>query len=140
MNEQTKIICYAHGEADVTAGPATIAICVIDAEGEVVHESTQSIGNSTADLAAYQAVLAGLQQLVELYGVDTKAMYFEMRLDNELVAAHVSNQQPVINPGHVPMFVAVHNLCVEHFPQITFSYVTPEQNRAVKNLARSSLD
>jgi ribonuclease HI len=134
------IICFTAGEANGNPGPAAIGVYIVGGDGAVLHEVGQGIGNGTATYAAYQAVLVGLQALTQILGSETKTVSIDLRLDNESVQEQLNAKRQITDPGLVPLFVAIHNLCVECFPNLTFTGIPKEQNEGASKLVSGVLD
>lgn len=114
------ISCFTHGEAAGNPGASTVRVAIVDEAGHTLHIREQAIGNGTADFASYQAVLVGLQSLHEMLGADTRVTIIELWVENEAIASQLNHEAPVTDPGLVPLFMAIHNLRVLHFPSLTY--------------------
>lgn len=134
------IMCSVGGEARGNPGTAAIGVFVTSADGVMIEEMAQGIGNATENFAAYYAVMVGLQTLQSLYGEKTLAMQFEVRLDNEFVQKQLSNETPITDPGSVPLFIEIHNMRVTHFPNMTVQLVTRADDNDVYRLVKEALD
>jgi ribonuclease HI len=130
---------FTLGNSQGNPGPSAIAIQIVDTKGAVLIEFSEKIGNATADFAAYQAVMRGLQAAKDHFGTTTKAMLFEIKLDNEFVKKQLSGEAPIHEPGLVPYFIEIHNLHVSDFPQLTFALVSQESNKHIEKLLTEAL-
>jgi hypothetical protein len=77
--------------------------------------------------------MLALQTLKQMYAEETSAMKFEIHLDSELVKKQLNAEQSVQDPGLVPMFIEIHNMKVVSFPNIYFTLVSKEENKAHSN-------
>lgn len=134
------IICYTDGGARGNPGPAGIGVYVTDANGTMLQEIKQAIGNGTNNFAEYQAVLVGLETLKAMYGKATKTIKFEIRLDSELVKKQLNAEYQIKEPGLVPLFIAIHNLRVSAFPNLTLTHIPRAQNKQADRLVNEVLD
>lgn len=134
------IIAYTDGGARGNPGPAAIGVHVTDASGKVLAEHKSYIGNSTNNFAEYQAVMSALELLQKRYGKKSKEMQFELRLDSELVKKQLNNEYQIKEPGLVPLFIAIHNLRVSNFPNLTLTHVPREKNKEADRLVNEALD
>lgn len=134
------IICYAAGAARGNPGRAAAGVYVTDADGTMICETAEVIGNSTDVFAQYHAVMLALQTLTEEYDEATRTTQFELRLDNEFVKQQLNSEQPVTEPGLVPMFIEIHNMRVAHFPHLTLTRISSEQNADATRLVNEALD
>lgn len=114
------LTCWTCGEAAGNPGAATVRMAIVDEAGQTLYTREQAIGNSTSDFASYQAVLVGMQSLCEMLDADTQVTTIELWVENEAVASQLNHEAPVTDPGLVPLFIAIHNLRVLHFPSLTY--------------------
>ncbi len=135
-----KIIVYTDGGSRGNPGPAAIGAQIQSASGEVIGEISETIGNSTNNIAEYQAVATALGALKKKYGKKTKDMTWEIRLDSELVKKQLSNEYQIKDVGLIPLFIEIHNLRVSAFPHLTLTHVPREQNKAADRLVNEALD
>jgi len=135
-----KIICYTAGRAQGNPGPAEIAVCIIDKQGQGGVAVKRSIGNASSDFAAYNAVMVGLQTLLEKYGTQALITHFEIHLDNEPVKKQLNNEDQINDPGLVPMFIEIHNMRVVSFPNLTFLLTPADKNPAVVQVLNKVVD
>ena len=70
------ITIFTDGGSRGNPGPSAIGVYITDAEGKVVKEVSESIGNATNNFAEYQAVMRGLQIAKELFGKKTNEIQF----------------------------------------------------------------
>ncbi len=134
------ITCYTYGIAKANPGLAAIGVSIHDSAGAVLHEVGHTIGNGTTDYAAYQAVMTGLTALVQIFGDATKTIECTIVLSHDDVEAQLAHRHVVQNPGLIPLFMAIHNMRVEHFPYLAYTVVSPAENTIAKNLATAALD
>lgn len=135
-----KIIAYTDGGARGNPGPAAIGVYIIDQEGKVLKEVSQSLGNATNNFAEYNGVMVALQTLKAMYGKNTKDMDFEIRLDSELVKKQLNGEYQIKEPGLVPYFIEIHNMRVSSFPNLTLTHVPREKNKEADRLVNEALD
>ena len=134
------IVCHTAGASKGNPGPGAIGVLIKAANGEIVKELAQTIGNATTDFSEYYAVMVCLQTLQKLYEDKTKTMSFEVRLDSELVAHHLNAKTAINDPGLVPMFIEIHNMRVASFPKLIVTLISNEENIAVEKLLSEALD
>ena len=134
------ILIYCDGGARGNPGPSAIGVQVVDAEGKVLKEVSEKIGNATNSFAEYQAVLRGLEVASQHFGNNTKDIHFEIKLDSELVKKQLNNETQIMEPGLVPYFIAIHNLRVSTFPNLTFTQISQELNKEADRLVNEALD
>ncbi|MDP2650280.1 MAG: ribonuclease HI family protein [bacterium] len=135
-----KIIVHTDGGARGNPGPAGAGIVIADGKGKVLKEISQFLGNGTNNFAEYQAVATALHELKKHFGKKTKTMKFEIKLDSELVKKQLAGEYQIKEPGLVPLFIEIHNLCVANFPNVVFTHVRREQNKRADELANEAMD
>ena len=135
-----KIIAYTDGDARGNPGPSGIGVHIIDADGKVLKEVSEFIGNSTSHFAEYQGVMVGLQTLTAMFGKATKEMEFELRMNSELVKKQLNSEDQINEPGLVPMFIEIHNMRVASFPNLILAQVKSELNQEAGRLANDAID
>ncbi len=135
-----KIFVNTDGGARGNPGPAAVGVFVTDADGKMLKEVKQTIGNSSNNFAEYQAVLIGLETLKQMYGKATRDKEIVLRLDSELVKKQLNAEYQIKEPGLVPNFIAIHNLRVTNFPHLTLQHVPREQNKEADRLVNEALD
>ncbi len=131
-----EIICYTAGTAKANPGAAAVGVSI----PLLGIEIAQSIGNATDEYASYQAVMVALEAVLESIGEKTKETSVIVMLDNQQVANQLNATAPVTHPGLVPYYIAIHNLCVLHFPQTNFVYIDTADNQIAVKLSMNALD
>ena len=132
---------YADGGARGNPGPAGSGAVVFDTAGKRVVEVSDYIGETTNNVAEYEAVLRGLAKLKETYADG----FFDhtpviVRMDSELVIKQLRAEYKVKHPNLVPRHLALKNLIARHFPRITFEHVRREFNKDADELANQAMD
>ena len=124
---------YSDGGARGNPGPAAIGV-VISSQGEIVATISKYIGETTNNQAEYQAIIAGLEKVLEY-----KAEIVECFLDSELVVKQLRHEYKVKNKDLATLFVKAHNLSLQ-FKKISFNHVPREDNKAADKLVNEALD
>ncbi|MDA8597184.1 ribonuclease HI family protein [Candidatus Pacebacteria bacterium] len=135
-----KVIAYTDGGSRGNPGPAAVGVYIVDEAGTVLREVKETIGNSTNNIAEYTAVLTALETLKAMHGQATTEMMVEIRLNSELIQKQLSGEYQITEPGLVSYFIAIHNLRVTNFPQLTLTQVKREENTEADRLVNEALD
>lgn len=135
-----QILINTDGGSRGNPGPAAVGVYITTADGKVLKEVKQTIGNATNNIAEYQAVYTALDTLKQMYGKATKEKDFTLRLDSELVKKQLNGEYQIKEPGLVPTFIGIHNLRVSNFPNLTFVHVPRAQNKEADRLVNEALD
>jgi ribonuclease HI len=134
-----KIIVHSDGGARGNPGPAAIGVVIEKENGEILEELSETIGDSTNNIAEYTAVLRGLHALQAAYGEKTVDLEIDWRLDSELVVKQLAGEYKVKNPGLRPLFDEIRDLRAR-FPKLSLKHVRREENKEADRLVNEALD
>lgn len=134
-----KIICYTDGGARGNPGPAGIGVYAVDAAGEVQFEYKQVIGETTNNVAEYQAVIEALRLLKENFSNIETDWLVEFRLDSELVVKQILGQYRVKEPTLQGLHAQIKEK-IALFSHINFIHVPRAQNKEADRLVNEALD
>lgn len=135
-----KIICHTDGGARGNPGPAGAGAIIAKADGAVLAEVSQFLGNASNNFAEYAAVLLALKTLKKRFGKKTQSLKVEIKMDSQLVARQLSHTYQIKEPGLVPQFIEIHNLRVRDFPHLSFTHIPREKNKDADRLANEAMD
>jgi ribonuclease HI len=122
------------GGARGNPGPAAVAAVASEADGEVLAERSEYIGEATNNVAEYRALLLGLELAREL-GADE----VEVVNDSELVARQIGGEYKVKHAGLKPLFLeAMREL--RQFDAWAVRPVRRESNERADELVNEALD
>jgi len=132
---------YADGGARGNPGPAGAGAVVFDGSGKRVLEVADYLGETTNNVAEYEAVLRGLAKLANSYPEG----FFNhtpvtVRMDSQLVVKQIRGEFRVKHPNLVPRHLELKNLVSRSFPRITFEHVRREDNTDADALANTAMD
>lgn len=132
---------YADGGARGNPGPAGSGAVVFDTTGKRVVEVADYIGETTNNVAEYEAVLRGLRALRAAFpeGYFTQ-MSLLIRMDSKLVIEQLKGNYKVKHPNLVPRYLEVKNELARAFPIVTFEHVRREFNKDADALANQAMD
>jgi ribonuclease HI len=115
-------------------GPAAAAAVLATADGELVEERAELIGDATNNVAEYRALLLGIELAREL-----GAEEIEIVNDSELVARQIGGEYKVKHAGLKPLFAeAMREL--RGFHRWAVRPVRREQNARADELVNEALD
>jgi ribonuclease HI len=131
----TKIlIIHTDGGSRGNPGPAAIGAVV----GE--KEYSQSIGNTTNNIAEYSAVIFALKKAKQLLTkTGAKRTEVELQTDSELLVKQLNAEYKIKDANLVPLFINVWNLR-QDFASVKFVHVLREKNKAADRLVNKALD
>lgn len=132
---------YADGGARGNPGPAGSGAVVFDTAGKRVVEVADYIGETTNNVAEYEAVLRGLRALRAAYPEGYFTHYaLLIRMDSKLVIEQLKGNYKVKHPNLVPRYLEVKNELARAFPIVTFEHVRREFNKDADALANKAMD
>jgi ribonuclease HI len=125
---------FTDGGARNNPGPAAIGVVIGDKEyGEYLGETTNNV-------AEYQAVIFALKKVRHLLGKEKlKNTKVIVNLDSELVASQLNGKYKILEPDLQPLFVEVWNLKFD-FPHLEFHHIPREKNKKADKLVNQALD
>lgn len=135
-----KLILHTDGGARGNPGPAGIGVVANGEKGELVYEVSRYIGETTNNVAEYEALIAGLEEAKKIYGDKLREMRIEVRMDSELVVRQLTGVYKVKDPGMKAQFARVAKLRMEDVPNMTFSHVFREANAHADELVNRAID
>ena len=130
---------YTAGSALGEPGKAAAGVYITDEAGVCIEEISQPLGNGTRDFAAYYAVLLALQLLQKNHYPNTNQVTYTISLSNTFVYEQLVGKRPMKEPGLVPLFIEIHNLRIESFPDILFKGVADSENQKASDLVAQQL-
>jgi ribonuclease HI len=129
-----KLVVNVDGGARGNPGPAAIAAVVQDAEGEVLEEHSEAIGEATNNVAEYRALLLGIETAVA-----RGAQQVDLVGDSELIVRQVKGDYKVkdatLRELHDQALKAL-----KAFEVWTIRHVRREDNAEADRLVNEELD
>jgi ribonuclease HI len=93
-----KVVVHVDGGARGNPGPAAAAAVVSDLDGTVLDEATETLGETTNNVAEYRGLLLGLARARALGATEVEVVN-----DSELVAKQVNGEYKVKHPAMKPL-------------------------------------
>jgi len=132
--EKNKIIIYCDGGSRGNPGPAAIGVII----GE--KQYSQAIGNTTNNIAEYQAVIFALKKAKHLLGKNkAKQVTLEIRIDSELLYKQIAGQYKILDKKLQPLFIEIWNL-KQDFKEVVFIRLDREKNKEADYLVNQALN
>ncbi len=122
------------GAARGNPGPAGIGVQITDAEGRVVDEIAEGLGETTNNVAEYTAAIRGLRRASEL-----GASRVLLRSDSKLLIEQLAGRYRVRAPHLQDLHRAVMRE-VAAFQRVDFEHVRRERNQEADRLANQGVD
>jgi len=121
------------GGARNNPGPAGIGV-VLEKDGQVIKTLKRSIGETTNNIAEYQALVAGLQ-LAKTHGAEK----LTVQMDSELIVNQMKQHYKVKDPELGQWFIKAWNL-VQLFDKVEFRHIPREMNSLADRLVNEAID
>ena len=125
---------YVDGGARGNPGPAAIAAVVQGADGELLEERSETIGEATNNVAEYRALLLGIERASAL-----GAGALELIGDSELIVRQVKGEYKVKDETLRGLHRQVLGALAD-FDEWTIGHVRREQNEEADRLVNEALD
>jgi ribonuclease HI len=129
-----KVVVHVDGGARGNPGPAAIGVVVSGADGELLEQLGETIGETTNNVAEYRALLRGLERARAL-----GAREVEVVGDSELVAKQVNGQYKVKHAGLKPLHAQALQ-ALAGFERWRVRTVPRAQNAGADALVNAALD
>ncbi len=129
-----RLITEADGGSRGNPGPAAYGALVRDADtGEVLNSEGLAIGIATNNVAEYSGLIAALEMAK---AIDPTAAV-EVRMDSKLVIEQLAGRWRIKHPDLKPLAIRAQAL---RPPQVSWTWVPREQNKAADALVNAALD
>lgn len=131
---------FCDGGSRGNPGPAACAFVVFNPSGTIVYQSGQYLGNTTNNLAEYQAVINALQWLRQNDQL-SNPVPVNFYLDSQLVINQLNGlykiKHPILKLKYLEILKLKKNL---KFKIVNFSYLPRSQNYHADALVNETLD
>ncbi len=132
-----KIVLNTDGGARGNPGPAGIGFVIKGEDEKLIYSHGQYIGETTNNQAEYQALLAGLEWIVENIEGEKEIVCY---LDSELVVRQLNGEYKMKNEGLKPLFEKIKKLIFVEELQTVFNHVPREKNKEADMLVNKAID
>lgn len=129
-----KLTVHVDGGSRGNPGPAAAGAVASNADGEIVGERGEMIGEATNNVAEYRAVLLGAALALELGATE-----IELINDSELIAYQLSGKYKVKHADMKPLYAEA-IAALGRFDSWSISCVRREQNEHADLLVNQTLD
>jgi len=129
-----KVFIYSDGGSRGNPGPSGIGIVILDEKKKRIKELFKYIGETTNNNAEYNAVIAGLEEALNL-NAEEAVLY----LDSELVVKQLTGEYRVKNAEIKPLFDrAVEKL--KNFKSYEIKHIDREKNKEADKLVNKAIN
>lgn len=134
-----KITIFTDGGARGNPGPAAAGAVIFDEAGHVVKEVSDYLGETTNNVAEYEALLRVLHATKQIFGIELLHMEVEIKMDSELIVRQMHGIYKVKEPSLKERYIQVKEL-LKDIPNATFTHVRREQNKHADRLVNEAID
>lgn len=135
-----RILIHTDGGARGNPGPAGAGAVLKRADGEVIAEVSEYLGERTNNWAEYQALILALTALEkQLPSSELKDAAVEVYMDSELIVKQLSGEYRVKEPALKEQHAIVRSL-LERLPRVVFRHVRRAENEKADQLANDAMD
>lgn len=128
------LLLMVDGASRGNPGPSAIGVVIKDAQGKVLKEIGEHIGELTNNVAEYRALIRALEE--------AKAMHadsVEIRSDSDLLVSQLQGSYKVKSPDLGPLYLDALRL-LRGFSRYSFLKIPRGQNAAADALANRAID
>lgn len=136
MKNFNKIIVYTDGGSRGNPGPSALGVYI----ETLKKEYSEYIGETTNNVAEYQAIVFALKKIKHLVGSEAAAETdVEVRSDSELLMNQLGGKFKIKEEHLFPYFIAIWN-SKQDFKSVTFVHVPREKNKEADRLVNRALN
>lgn len=125
---------YIDGAARGNPGPAGIGAVILDKDDNVQVEIHEYIGETTNNVAEYQALIRGLREAEHLAPAG-----IEIYSDSQLLVRQMTGVYQVRHPNLIPLHREAEKL-LQHFSNFTIKHIPRQKNKRADKLANKGID
>lgn len=129
-----KLEIYIDGGARGNPGPAGVGVVVLDASGKKIEDVSKYIGETTNNIAEYNALLYGLEEALIL-----RADEIKINLDSELVAKQLNGEYRVKDSDIKPLFERALNM-LKSFKYFEINHIERSKNKEADKLVNKAIN
>lgn len=129
-----RIVIYIDGGARGNPGPAAAGVVIFDKDGKKIKEFGKYIGETTNNIAEYNALVYALEEALIL-----RADEVILNMDSELVARQLSGDYRVKDEGIKPLFERALNM-LKSFKGYEIKHIAREKNKEADKLVNKAIN
>ena len=137
MDKKLSLVIYCDGGARGNPGPAAAAFVVVQ-DGRVIHQESKFLGQTTNNVAEYEALVMALRWLVSRKGPAIERTV--VNLDSELIARQMSGQYRVKSANLKPHYLLAKKYEKQLDGKIVYRWTSRSKNRLADFLVNKNLD
>jgi ribonuclease HI/probable phosphoglycerate mutase len=127
-------LLYVDGGSRGNPGPAAIGGCLLNSEGELQEEFSDTIGTATNNVAEYQALIAGLE-----LALDRQIRKLTVHSDSELICRQLTGRYKV-KDANMRGYHQQATALLEQFQEVEIKCIRRDENAPADRLVNEALD
>ena len=132
--KMTQLTIFSDGGARGNPGPAGAGAVILDADGKVLAELHEYLGETTNNQAEYRAMIMALKAAKKMSPASVAVF-----ADSELVVKQINGEYRVKDEGLKPLFKELMSLLGD-FSDYKVTHVRREKNKHADKLANKAID
>jgi len=129
LKSPTELFIYVDGASSGNPGPAGIGVAIYNKNKDLIDKISQSIGETTNNVAEYRAVISALE-----YALDRKIKKITIFSDSELVVKQLNGEYLIKNKALKTLVFKIAKL-IDKFTQVEIISISREENKLANKLA-----
>ena len=129
-----RIEIYIDGGSRGNPGPAGIGVVILDERGKKIKDIAKYIGETTNNIAEYNALLYGLEEVLII-----RADEILINMDSELIAKQLSGDYRVKDSNIKPLFERALNM-LKSFKSFEIKHIGREKNKEADKLVNKAIN
>ena len=129
-----RLIIYTDGGSRGNPGPAGIGVVILDAAKKKVKDSYKYIGETTNNIAEYNALIHGLEEALLL-----KADEVTVKIDSELIVKQLNGEYRVKDSDIKPLFEKAISI-LKQFRGFEIKHIERSKNKEADKLVNKAIN
>ncbi len=134
-----KITMYTDGGARGNPGPAAAGAVILNEEGKVLHEISDYVGETTNNVAEYEALVRALGVARTLFGKKLAGREVGIKIASEVIVREMHGRYKVKAPALKEYFARAQKL-LQEMPHHSFVHIPREKNKHADTLVNRAID
>ena len=129
-----KLFLYTDGGSRGNPGPAGIGVVILDGAKKRIRDSYKYIGETTNNVAEYNALIHGLEEVLSL-----KADEVVINMDSELIAKQLNGEYRVRDSDIKPLFEKAISI-LKQFKSFEIKQIDRSKNKEADKLVNKAIN
>lgn len=130
---------YIDGASRGNPGPSGVGMIIKDKDGKELLKKGEYIGETTNNVAEYEAFKRVLDWLLKNKSREVVSMVLKVHTDSELVVNQLTGNYRIKSQNLMPLVIKIRNL-MKKFKGIQFQLLNRKDNKIADKLANKSMN